>query len=90
MNIPDLVTDAELEALVERNVMPPSVTRFKLLRDVPDVDLVAGAIGRIVDVWNRDDREFVMIFDCRPGLRVTFRDAEFDSRSPEYMLEVLP
>jgi hypothetical protein len=89
VNTPALVTDAELEALVERNVLPQSTTRFRLLRDVPDACLVAGSIGRIVDVWNKDDREFVMIFDCRPGLRVTFRDQEFDARTPEYILEAM-
>lgn len=87
MNTVATLSDTELANLVERGLLPPSRPRFKLLRDLPDADLVAGSIGRVVEVRSGDDREFVLIFDCRPGLQVTFRDPEFDKRSPEYLLE---
>ena len=90
MNTAAVLTDTELSNLVDRGLLPPSRPRFKLLRDVPDADLVAGSIGRLVSERSGDDREFVLIFDSRPGLRVTFREPEFDSRSPEYLLERLP
>jgi hypothetical protein len=62
---------------------------YKLLRDIPEADLRAGSLGRIIDERGGDDRQYVVAFDCRPGLGVVFTDPQFDPRSPEYALEAV-
>lgn len=90
MNVPAFLTECEVNDLVEHAIVPSSRPRYRLLRDVPDVDLQAGAIGSVVLERSGDDRQFVLLFDCRPGLRVTFYEPEFMRESPEYLLEAIP
>ena len=89
-NRPEDCSDETINMLWEGGpVLPTVIPRYRLLRDVLECDLQAGAIGVVVRERVGDEMQYVLTFDARPGLRVTFYEPEFDARSPEYKLEAL-
>ena len=67
----------------------PAHSRVRLTKEIPEVDLLRGELGRIVEVLPADDTRCTVIFDSRPGLRVDFYWSDFQPNSPQRCIEVI-